>query len=134
VKASEFMANYAIGHSVTPVEEPDDHTGHPRFLVRFILPAAHDHRAVHLDYYGAADDDVSTVTEEIAEVFYRMAARYGESYEEMQSDFGLDLLITREQWEQGEKALRERCRAWLPDERMWEEFLSVEIDDDGTRS
>lgn len=133
MKASEFMTRHSVGHSVNYTEQPDNETplpGHPWFRVRFMLTARHDHRWVEMNYGGAANDTCATITDGIGEVFYRMAdaARYGESYEELVSDYGPNLHLTREQWERGQKDLRERCRAWLPDDTMWEEFLSVELD------
>jgi hypothetical protein len=134
VKASEFLTRHGIDYSVTPIDKPAterDLSGHPWFRVLFVLPDPHGDRQTHADYGGAANDDVDTVSADIGYVFYRMAdaARYGESYEELLSDFGTDLHLSREDWERGQKAVRERCRAWLLDDTVWEEFLSVEADD-----
>lgn len=134
MKASQFLTRYGISHSVVPIDQPDteiDLPGHPWFRVRFFLPGQPDEQAVHLDYGGAVHDDVNTISDEVDEVFYRMAeaARHGESYQTMVEEFGTDLHITPEQWVQGQKAVRERCRAWLVDDAMWEQFLAVEIDD-----
>lgn len=137
MKASQFLAEYGIHHSARPIDKPDNETdvpGHPWFQVRFFLPDEYDARETYLDYGGAVSDDVNTINAEIAEVFYRMAeaARHGESYEVMVEEFGTDLHITPQQWEQGQHAVRRRCRAWLTEDIMWEEFLAVEIDDTGS--
>lgn len=143
MQASQFMARYRVGHSVTPIPQPDNERvlpGHPWFRVRFTLPRQDINpdgdRTVHIDYGGAFDDDVNTITAQVSEVFYRLAeaARYGESYEMMLEDFGADLHITREQWEQGQHATRRQCRTWLADDDVWAQFLDIEIDDPTTIS
>lgn len=129
--ASEFLIRYGIETSIINIDGPtiarNDRPSRPWFQATFTFPTG-ERRSIDYEIGGGVNDTLDTMS--AAEIFYRMAmeAYDGEDYDEYISTYGDSVGVTRDQWEKGEVVIRERCRAWLPDDAMWGEFLSVEAD------
>jgi len=132
--ASQFKERFEVDSTIVRIDQPTIPPSHPVpdrpwFKATFTYRAADGtQRSIDYELGGGLNDTIHTITG--AEMLYRMAgeARDGEGYQEYLGTYGADVGVTREQWEQGESAIRARCRPWITDGTMWEEFLSIEPD------
>lgn len=132
--ASQFKERFEVDSTIVRIDEPTIPPLHPMldrpwFKATFTYRAA-DGTQPSIDYElgGGLNATIHTISG--AEMLYRMAveASDGEDYEEYLDTYGSDVGVTRERWEQGEAAIRIRCREWITDEAMWDAFLTMEPD------
>lgn len=135
MRATDFLTRYGVTATVTAVDAPTPGSnprqipGRPWFDVAFTYTAPDGRPRTLVQQIGGGVADTAADIDP-AETLYRLgySAYYGRSYDDFVSDLGLQLLISREEWEAEQQATQNRCRDWARDEEMFTDLIHVEPD------
>lgn len=134
MKTTEFMARYNVTGRAEHLADvlADTSTGpaeRRRFNVTFSYPGQGGVTRTETFLYETNRHETAAHLC-LADALWTVSetAFYGQSYECLTDQFGPDVAISPQQWEQREHATRLQCESWITDLRMWEDFLHLEPD------